>query len=247
MKKAVLAMIQTHSRLLNKEYNLSAAERAIRKAADQGADIVCLPELFASGYYLPVLAEHLDEMCEERGGETVSRLCALAGELDIYICAGVMVRHENSEKISNSAVMIDRCGEVMAFYSKQHMFGDEGSCFTPEGGYVVVDTDFAKVGMIICYDNNFSESAAAEKQMGAKLILCPCAWRREDKALFKEMTVEHARENGVYLCSVNMYGQYDELDLFGGSITADGSGNIIAQCGGGEDVMCCELLFEDGR
>ncbi len=245
MRKAVLAMIQTHSRLLDKEYNLERAEQLIRNAAHQGADIVCLPELFASGYYLPVLAQHLDEMCEERNGNTVSRLCALAKELKIYICAGVMFRHKNSEKISNSAVVIDRSGDIMTFYSKQHMFGDEGKYFTSEGSYSVIETDFAKVGIIICYDNNFSESAAAEKQMGAELILCPCAWRAEDRELFMEMTTSHAKENNVYLCSVNMYGQYNELDLFGGSMISDGNGNIIAECSGGEQVMCCEIAFDN--
>lgn len=245
MRNAVIAMIQIHSRLLDKEYNLERAEALIRDAAKQGADMVCLPELFASGYYLPVLAQRLDDMCEERNGNTVSRLCTLAKELKIYICAGVMLRCINSEEISNSAVMIDRSGEVMTFYSKQHMFGDEGRYFTSEGGYAVIDADFAKVGIIICYDNNFSGPAVAEKQMGAELILCPCAWRAEDREIFKEMTTSHAKENNIYLCSVNMYGQYNELDLFGGSMIADGKGNIIAECDGGEQVMCCKVTFDD--
>lgn len=242
MSKVRLAMIQTASRLLDKEYNLDRAEKLIRSAAEQGAQIMCLPELFGCGYYLPVLGKHLEELCEERDGETVTRLKELSSELGVAICAGVMLRANNGG-VLNGAVLTDKNGQAY-FYSKQHMFGDEGKYFTCEGGYVTAETGFGKVGVIICFDNNFSEPASECAKMGAELVLCPCAWREQDKALFKEMTTSHAKENGIYLCSVNMFGQFEELKLFGGSITADPLGNVIAECSEGEEVVICDICLQ---
>ena len=239
MGKVRLAMIQTASRLLDKEYNLERAEKLIRSAAEQGVQIMCLPELFCCGYYLPVLGEHLDELCEERDGAIVTRLKELSSELCVAICAGVMLRGKDGGVI-NGAVLTDKNGQAY-FYSKQHMFGDEGRYFTSEGGYITAETGFGKVGVIICFDNNFSEPAMECAKMGAELVLCPCAWREQDKALFREMTVSHAMESGVYLCSVNMFGRFEELRLFGGSITADPFGNVIAECSEGEAVAICDI------
>lgn len=244
MSKVRLAMIQTASKLLDKAYNIDRAEELIRMAAAKGGQIMCLPELFACGYYLPALGEHLDELCEERNGETVTRLRKLSKELGVAICAGVMLRGQKG--VVNGAVLTDKNGQAY-FYSKQHMFGDEGKFFTSEGGYITVETSFGKVGVIICFDNNFSEPAAECAKMGAELVLCPCAWREQDKALFKEMTTSHAKENGVYLCSVNMFGQFEELKLFGGSLTADPSGNIIAECSEGEDIALCDIELPSGN
>ena len=239
MRKLKVGLIQTDSKLLDIDYNLSLAEGLIRKCANLGAKIVCLPELFSYGYYLPVLSENLEQLAEEKKGKTVTCLCSLAKELEIYICAGVIIKEQG--KIYNSAVFINDDGTVQFFYHKNHLFGNENQCFEYGKGYMVADTRFGKIGVIICYDNNFPESARINALMGAELILCPCAWRIEEKDIFYLLSQSHACENGVYLCCVNMYGQYKDLTLFGGSVLCDPRGQIISKCNKGNDISCCEI------
>ncbi|MFT3952193.1 MAG: nitrilase-related carbon-nitrogen hydrolase [Oscillospiraceae bacterium] len=244
MRKVTVGIVQTAPRLLDTAHNLKRAELALREAACAGADIVCLPELFASGYYLPTLAAHLDTLAEPADGTTVRTLCALAAELRLYVVAGVMLR-ESDGTVSNAAVFIHDNGTVAYFYRKQHLFGEEGTYFTASGGYCTADTRFGRVGTIICYDNNFPESARANALMGAELILCPCAWRAEDRDIFNLLLSAHACENTVFFCAVNMAAKFESLTLFGGSRLVNPRGQVIAECGSREQLLCCEIDLDD--
>lgn len=246
MRKLTVALVQLESRPLDVIYNLDLAETEIRRAAASGANLVCLPELFASGYDLPLLANRLEELAAESTCDSVlSRLCSLAQSLQVYIAAGV-IRKSETKACENSAVFINDDGTVQGFYTKNHLFGNEKNYFSLGDGYPVFHTRYGTVGLLICYDNNFPEPARILTLMGAELILVLCAWRVEDKAIFELMAAAHACENTVFLGACNMYYNGDSLKLFGGSRIVDPCGRILAESTiSGTDLVLSTLDLDE--
>ncbi len=229
MRAVTVGLIQPEGKLLDVEGNLSLAEREIRTAASLGADIVCLPELFATGYDLPKLVNRLAECSEPvSGGPVVRHLSRLARELHLYIAAGLILRAPEGGYF-NGACFVNDDGSLQGYYTKNNLFGGETEVFISDGQYRVFETRFGKVGIIICYDNNFPEPARTVTLMGAELILNPCAWRVQDRNLFAQMTSAHACENAVFFGASNLYYNSPQLQLFGGSRLLDPQGHVLVE------------------
>ena len=242
MRTVKVGLLQLESRLLDISGNLQRAGRAMRRAAGLGADIVCLPELFASGYDLARMGGQIRDLAEPAGsGAVTGRLCQLAKELHLYVAAGVPLRTADG-RCCNSAVFINEDGTLQGVYHKNHLFGAEKTLFQPGNGYRVFHTRFGTVGVLICYDNNFPESVRELTLMGAELILVLCAWRVQDRDLFELLSASHAAENTVFLGACNLYYDSADLQLFGGSRLLNPRGQILAESiARGEDVIVGEV------
>lgn len=222
----------------------------MEQAAAKGANVICLPELCATGYYLPSIEKNLDQVTEKEDGSTVTALCRLAKKYNVYIVGGFIRENSKGEKPYNSAVFINDDGSVQGFYNKIHMFGRESNVFCGGSGCCVFETRYGKLGVIICYDNNFPETARATALLGADVILCPCAWRTEEKEIFELLAKSHACENTVYFAAVNICKTEKELNLFGGSVAVNPCGNVIAKADNKESVITaniCEKLLKQCR
>ena len=177
MRQVTVGLIQLETKLGDKEYNLALAQKKVREAAEKGARIICLPELFVTGYNLGAFGERLYDMAEGLSGPAVTALRALAKELGVYIIAPLALQVYTTRPLNNAAVLINDEGEVQGVYSKNHLFGSECDYFTRTGEYPVFETKYGRIGMMICADNNHPEPARILALKGAQIVFMPAAWR----------------------------------------------------------------------
>lgn len=166
--KFKIALLQMNS--LNRRYQESTeiVLEKMREAAAEGADLLLLPEVFLTGYVLPF---HNQEALGE-DNPYLQRICAAAGEIGIGVVATAVTR--GREKPQNSAYVIDKQGRRLMKYSKVHTcdFADE-ACFESGDAFHVCDFHGIRLGVMICYDREYPESARILMLKGAELLLVP--------------------------------------------------------------------------
>ncbi len=224
------------------EANRQKAIERIRVAAEHGAQIVCLQELFTSLYFCDIesydnfgLAESIPD------GPSVQQLAPLAQELGVVIIASLFEKR-TSGVYHNTVAVIDADGTYLGKYRKQHIPDDPGYYekfyFTPgDQGYKVFQTRFAKIGVLICWDQWYPEAARITALKGAEILFYPTAigWHKDqDEATNDEQfqawrTIQrsHAVANGVPVVSVNRVGNEGEMKFWGGSFVANPFGRLL--------------------
>ncbi|MDD3407402.1 MAG: agmatine deiminase family protein [Methanomicrobium sp.] len=252
-----LGLIQTDATddlTFNLNKALSLAEEAILK----GAKIVCLPELFKTPYFPRDEDINPEIYSETIPGISTDAFSALAKKYHAVIIVPVFERADNG-LFYNSAVVINSDGELMPAYHKVHVPYDphfyEKNYFYPGDFYHVYETTYAKIGVLICYDQWFSEPARIEALMGAEIIFYPTAIGRIEELLENNSdaaegdwksawtTVQrgHAISNSVHVAAVNRIGKEGEIEFWGGSFVCDPFGNIIKEAGCGEEIIIAEV------
>lgn len=245
-RQARLALIQFEGSLGQVRDNTVHAVELIGKAAQQGADFVILPELFSTGYQLNVVGPQIATLAEPLDGPTVNALQKAAAQYGCYIVAGVALFHETPGVAYNSAVIIDREGQIVDVYDKQHLWALERFYFRSGHNSVVFDTDFGKVGVMICYDMGFPEVARMLALKGAELIVCPSAWCAEDMDIWAINGPARALENTVFLAAVNRYGVEDDLVMPGHSYVCNPRGGVVDRIEGeSEGILIVDIDFND--
>jgi len=168
-----LALIQMRVDGGAKKANLARAESLIVKAAEQGADVVLLPEALNLGWTHGSARKEAEEII---GGETCARLTAVARKHALFVCAGVVERA--GESIFNSAVLIGPSGDLLLHHRKINELEIAHPLYATGDRLGVVDTAIGRVGLMICADG-FAPGQALGRTlglMGATIILSPCAW-----------------------------------------------------------------------
>ncbi len=218
--------VQLKPTLGDKEINLKKVEHYIKKNSDKKLDLVVLPEFFSTGVHHE---SFLNAYEDENGGETIAKVGELARKYNTNIIAGTVIEGVEG-KLYNTSFAINRNGEILDKYHKIHLFnymgGTEGDRITPGDRYVVVDFDFGKVGLGICFDMRYPQHYRKLAQMGAEIIVLPTAWIvpievYEDKSAlgfaqdtWTAMNKTRAYDNLVYTVSSNQCGKVN--DNFGG-------------------------------
>jgi len=225
--------------------NMAKAIDGIREAARQGAQIVCLQELFASLYFCDVEDYKNFELAEAVPGPSTKTLAAVARELKVVIVASLFEKRA-SGIYHNTTAVLDADGAYLGKYRKMHIPDDpayyEKFYFTPgDLGYKVFKTRYAAVGVLICWDQWYPEAARITALMGAELLVYPTAigWATaQDEATNNEQynawqTIQrsHAVANGIHVVSVNRVGveQNGAMKFWGGSFAANPFGRILYQ------------------
>src|SRR5438045_3796864 len=203
-----------------KEPNLAKAEAAIADAARQGAQVVCLPELFTGYYFCQKEDAALFDLAEPIPGPSSERLAAAARRNGVVV-VGSLFEKRMPGVYHNTATVHDARGELLGLYRKMHIPDDplflEKFYFTPgDLGFKVFDTQPAKVGTLVCWDQWYPEAARLTALQGAEVIFYPTAigWHPREKAEFGEAqhsaweTVmrAHAIANGTYVAAANRVG-----------------------------------------
>ncbi len=235
-----IALAQHDSVLGDFRVNLEKMKRTIRDAALQGSDIICFPELGTTGYRQDLLGEALYSFAEDpQEGPTFSELSPLAKELGIYIVAPIVIKDPEGRVHGqglaagkpvayNAMILIDRSGEYMGVYAKNHAFDTEERYFALGNKMPVFDCDFGKIGVMICFDMGVVETARVLTLKGAELILVPSAWRVEDELMWDLNSACRALENRLYIAAVNRVGREGkELLMFGKSKVCDFDGRVV--------------------
>lgn len=228
----------------NREENLAHAERIIRAAAAQGANIVLIQELFETPYFCK---EHdpgyfsLARTIEEN--PAVTRFRALARELNVVLPASVFEREGNA--FYNSVAIIDADGSVLGTYRKAHIPESPGYhekfYFSPgDTGFKVWRTRFGTIGVAICWDQWFPESARAMAVMGAEILFYPTAIGAEPQDLsidsrdhWQRAMQGHAASNIMPLVASNRIGtergERWQVTYYGSSFIADHTGALVKE------------------
>ncbi len=224
-----MALVQFESAMCDPATNARRACSFIERAGERGADIVVLPELFSTGYQLSIVGPRLQELAEGLSGPTVTALRGAARRAHCYVVAGLALTYDEPGIVFNSAVVIDRDGELTGTYDKEHLWSLERSYFRAGSRLPVFETDFGKVGVMICYDMGFPEVARMLALKGAELIICPSAWCEQDHDVWDINAPARALENTVFLAAVNRYGREEDLYMGGHTLACDPRGRVLAE------------------
>ena len=143
--------------------------------------------------------------------------------------AGLALAYDMAGVPFNSSVVIDRQGELLGTYDKQHLWALERFYFRSGCDCPVFDTDFGRIGVMICYDMGFPEVARMLALQGADLILCPSAWCQEDMDVWDVNAPARALENTAFVAAVSRYGVEDQLVMPGHTKVCNPRGHVVAE------------------
>jgi len=172
-----IAVCQVSAHVGERAKNAERLQAVIREAADHGAQVVVIPELANTGYTIVNKTELADlaEVAELAESATLTAWHQLARELGIVLVGGFAEAGRDGD-FYNSSAIVDATG-VRAVYRKAHLWGTESEIFTPGDGLPpVVDTAFGRIGLMVCYDIEFSEWVREVTLRGAELLCCPVNW-----------------------------------------------------------------------
>lgn len=235
----------------DKNSNIVKAEKLVREAAENGANIILLPELFEGLYFCKDMDTKYFEWAKPlKNNKLIQYFAALAEELHVVILVSYFEKAE--EAYFNSLVVIDADGSVMDNYRKTHIPDgpgyEEQFYFKPgDTGFKVYKTAYAKIGVGICWDQWFCETARALTLMGAEIIFYPTAIGSEpeigidSKEHWQRVQMGHAATNTVPVVAANRIGKERgescELTFYGSSFITDYTGKIIAQAPRNEEAV----------
>lgn len=232
--------------------NVATAERLVREAANQGAQVVLIPELFEGHYFCKdQTAEDLKRAIPIDGHPTVEHFRSVARELGVVLPISVYERANNA--LFNTVAMIDADGTVMGVYRKSHIPDGPGYTekyyFSPgDTGFRVWITKYGTIGVGICWDQWFPEAARAMALQGAEAILYPTAIGSEppnpkwdSSGHWQRVMQGHAGANLVPVVAANRIGREEgratEITFYGSSFIADPTGAKVAEANRTEEAV----------
>ena len=238
---------------VDKEDSKKTAAAFIREAAEGGADIVTLPEM----WNCPYATENFRKYGETAEGDTVEFLSRQAAEHGIYLVGG-SIPELDGDKVYNTAFAFDKKGEKIARHRKAHLFDIdvkggirfmESDVLSPGDTATVFDTEFCKVGLAICYDIRFPELSRTMALRGAELIILPGAFNMTTGPAHWELSVRaRALDNQVYFAACEpARDETASYTAWGHSTVADPWGEVIATTGHEEAIVRAEIDLEKVR
>ncbi len=263
-----VGLVQTSCSTDSQE-NLDKAVSKIREAAAQGAQIVCLQELFRSQYFCREEDARLFDLAETIPGPSTETIGKVARESKVSVVASLFEKRA-AGLYHNTAAIIGSDGALKGIYRKMHIPDDplyyEKFYFTPgDTGFLNFDTEHGRIGVLVCWDQWYPEGARLTSLQGAQILFYPTAigWHPHEKEQFGAaqrdawITIQraHAIANGIYVAAVNRTGfegtPDSGLEFWGSSFVADPFGQIIAQASTDKEeilvVECDPKRMEETR
>ena len=245
--------------------NLKKALALADRAAKKGAQIICTQELFRSQYFCQAEKHAYFKLAEPIPGPTTKAFQALAKKHDVVVIASVFEKR-TAGIYHNTAVVIDAGGKILGKYRKMHIPDDplfyEKFYFTPgDTGFRAWQTKYAKIGVLVCWDQWYPEAARLTAMQGAEILFYPTAigWHPKEKAKYganqhgawETIQRSHAVANGCYVASINRVGHErpeggDGLEFWGQSFVAGASGQLLAKASvDKEEVMVVPVELDE--
>jgi N-carbamoylputrescine amidase len=237
------------------EANMEKALSRVRQAAEAGAQIICLPELFRSQYFCQREDAKLFDLAEPIPGPSTERLAQVARSTGTVVIASLFERR-TAGVYHNTAAVLDADGKLLGIYRKMHIPDDplyyEKYYFTPgDTGFRTFDTRFGRIGVLVCWDQWFPEGARLTALRGAQVLFYPTAigWHPREKAehgvaqhqAWELIQRSHAIANGVYVAVANRVGHEGAadagLEFWGASFVSDPFGGLIKKASHQEEEI----------
>jgi N-carbamoylputrescine amidase len=236
--------------------NLARTKKLIVEAAGRGAQVICLQEMAVTQYFCQAEKQEYFKFAESIPGPQTEEMQAMAKKLGVAIVLPLFEKRAPG-LYHNSAVIIDADGKILGTYRKMHIPDDpqfyEKYYFAPgDLGFRVWDTQFGRIGVLICWDQWYPEGARLTALQGAQVLFYPTAigWLPPEKEAYGKRqyssweTIQrgHAIANGVYVAAANRWGVEQPegppgLEFWGRSFVADPSGQVVVQAEGGRDEV----------
>jgi agmatine deiminase len=249
-RKSRLGLVQM-SMSESVDSNLKKALDGVREAAGNGAELVCLPELFAWKYF-PTVRKARQEAVSIPG--PISRTLSESARKNGVVLVGGSIFEKSGTSRYNTCLVFDQNGRTLSKYRKVHIPQDEHyyeqDYFDSGSGYAVAATKVGRVGTLICFDQWYPEAARMNRLKGADILCYPTAigWVKgiepvegDWKQAWESVQVGHAIANSVVVCAVNRVGTEGETSFWGGSFVCDQFGKILLRAGEEEGVFTTEV------
>ncbi|MEV4612379.1 carbon-nitrogen family hydrolase [Kitasatospora sp. NPDC049258] len=221
------------------------AERRARAAAlvraQEGADLVVLPELWPLGGFA---YETWGAGAETLEGPTAETMSAAAEAAGVWLHAGSIVERDPDGPIYNTSLLFAPDGELVHTYRKIHRFGfDSGEAVVMGAGQEIVTaaTDLGRIGLATCYDLRFPELFRALLDAGAELLVVPAAWPAKRLEHWTLLARARAVEEQAYVLACNTAGTHGGVEQAGHSLVVDPWGRVLAEAGGDEEVLTVDF------
>jgi predicted amidohydrolase len=241
-----IAAVQMNPRITNNRENLEEVLLGIRTAAQNGADLIAFPECALSGYMFYSREEALPFMVTVPGAST-DRLTDCCRELSVHIVVGLL--EKEAKRCYNAAVLIGP-GGLIGKYRKNHLpflgidrFVDRG-----EEPFQVYRTLIGNIGLHICYDCNFPESARVMTLLGADIIVLPTNWPQGREKVVNHLINTRAYENKVHFVAVDRVGNERGSRFIGRSKIVGALGDTLVEANGEEEeIIYAEVSLAEAR
>ena len=240
-----LAVCQLRTELALDE-TLRKAREMVLRAADAGADMVCLPEMFTC----PYAGEYFRKFAALGHGETVSAMSAWARESGVILVGGSIPEREG-ERLYNTCFVFDEKGRQIARHRKVHLFDvdlpgmcfRESNTFTPGEEITLFDTRFGKMGAAVCFDVRFPELFRAMAERGARVIFLPAQFNMATGPLHWELSLRsRAMDNELFFVGASA-ARYEgfRYECWGHSAIVGPFGELLAQADEKEQTISAEI------
>ncbi len=260
MSSFKIALIQSHAHE-DGEGNLKQAISSVENACSLGADVVCFPELFLTGYFCQTEDTSCFDLAEPIPGPTTDRFCREAKKRKVFILCPLFERRAPGV-YHNSVVLVGPEGEIHGVYRKMHIPDDPGwfekFYFTPgDTGFLCFAAGRVNISALICWDQWFPEAARIVSLKGAEIIFYPTAigWRADEDEQSKSVQLEawktvqraHAISNGIYVATANRVGfehmreNGGGINFWGNSFVCNPEGVVISEASGDKE----EIILAD--
>jgi len=235
--------------------NLINTVKMVEKAIQEGAEIICLQELYKTPYFPQYKKEKKDKYFETIPGESTRIFSDIAKKYKVVIIVPIYERDKKGE-YHNSAVVIDTDGKLLPTYRKIHipqdpLFYEKNYFKESENGYKIYKTKYGTLAVLICYDQWFPEAARSVKMLGADIIFYPTAIGNIEGVdehegdwhdAWETMMRSHAIANSVYVVAVNRTGKEDKLKFWGQSFVSDPFGKVIKRASSDNEEILIEKI-----
>jgi predicted amidohydrolase len=236
--KLTISLAQFDVILAEPEKNLATVQRMAAAAAQRGSDILVLPELWSTGYDL----ENAAHYATTTDAGIFAEVAQLAQQQRMAIL-GSCLSLLGERQYGNTAVYFNQQGQLLAHYSKIHLFQlmDEHLYLTGGDKLSVVETEWGLSGLAICYDLRFPEIFRAYALSGAQMVFLPSEWPHPRLAHWRTLLRARAIENQMYVVACNRVGNSKNTDFFGHSCIIDPWGEIVVEAGEHEILLTAEI------
>ncbi len=244
--KVKIAAVQIEPKIMANKENLDKILRQMRTAALNGADLIVFPECALTGYVFASRQEAMPYM-EAIPGSSTERLAACCQELGVHVVVGLL--EKDGDKCFNAAVLVGPEG-LVGKYRKNHLpyLGIDRFLDPGDGPFRVYQTPIGNIGIHICYDCNFPESARVMTLLGADILALPTNWPEGRGKVAKHVVIVRAFENRVHLVAVNRVGKERGTKFIGLSKIVNAWGDTLAEANSDdEQIIYGEVSLAEAR
>lgn len=245
-----ISIIQLHVDAGNPDANYARMEERLNRAVESVVkpDVLVLPEMWNTGYDL----ERIDQLADADGERTRAFFSAFCRKHRVNVLAGSVAVKRPEGGVTNTLLCFGKDGQVIAEYSKIHLFRLMNEHLHLQAGDTVCRFDLEDVsaGAMICYDIRFPELARKLALGGAQVLFVPAEWPHPRLHHWRTLLQARAIENQMYVVACNTVGDSGGSSFFGHSMVIDPWGEVIAEAGEGETILEADIdlsLVEDVR